>query len=70
MDGKIDKNGTLWIKRKSEYVPAYCPYFKGDCVCGCSCVMFSEPNYRNDTDMADISLCQKTIIFVHLIDER
>ena len=70
MEGKIDKNGLLWIKRKTEYNLAYCPYVNGDCACGCFCAMFSEPVYWSESTIADISLCQKTLRFVHLIDER
>ena len=74
MEGKIDKRGELWIKRKSEYKPAYCPYMKnkegGYYICDCTCAMFSEPFYRNEAGMADLSLCQKTLRFTKLIDER
>lgn len=74
MEVKIDNNGILWIMRKSKFELACCPYIKTKSglapACWCGCALFSEPFYRNEAGMADISLCQKTLKFVHLIDER
>ena len=83
MRGKIDKGGTLHIKRSraSREIRVQCPL--GHAYCNDSCALFGEPDYNGkymhiDSNgdpeelslSATLTLCHKTLEFFCLVDER
>ena len=82
MEAKIDKNGFLWVKIGENFKQVACPFTmrrkwkfrKGYCwegiQCGNWCALFEEPIFSQETNMWEITLCQKILYFYKLIDER
>ena len=48
MEGKLDKDGDLWVMGKEKYHRKSCP-FTSDSTCGTWCALFGEPKYTNLT---------------------
>lgn len=67
MEGKIDKNGNLEIKRKNKWKYMYCPYSDTGEGCGDWCALFGEPVWSGS---CKIGLCHKIITFRNFTDER
>lgn len=85
MNGKIDKQGNIWMERAGELVCSQCdrrpiwkvvageiPKFVGYEPCNHSCVHFTEHVVsKEDKKEAIISLCEGTVLqFDHFTDER
>jgi len=61
MDGLIDTNNILNIKRKQEWVPQICKY-SSDKNCGGHCPFFDEPNEMSM--QTSLEICEdKTLYF-------
>ncbi len=74
MNGKIDKEGVLKIKRGKSYKVAMCindPKFEldGCAYCRDNCSHFGEPIEWTDGPTV-LSLCQKSLEFTELLDGR
>ena len=79
MEGKIDKHGFLWIKRKGKFVIQACPFTQDEVKCGHWCPQFGEPQSRKtkiDLTGKVIQSCHlpiclgKTLVFNKFEDER
>jgi len=83
MQGKIDKNGHLFIRRKNTIKEQLCPFYSAKSLtgqnCGDWCPLFEEPErgYKINADLLDenkkpfkINICQTTLYFDELTDER
>jgi len=77
MEGKINKNGNLRIKRGRKYKDQYCPYESSSEVtlCGDWCPQFGEPDWypeaKNWPDTANLNICQNRLLhFNQFKDER
>jgi len=79
MEGKIDKHGFLWIKRKGKFVIQVCPFTQNETKCGHWCPQFGEPTlYEAGLESTNdiirewfLSICQgKTLVFNKFEDER
>lgn len=76
-NGKIDKDGFLWIERGEKYKQQYCPYHDlhpGLLRCGDFCPLFGEPQIRRDGRLRGwyaLSICDDKILhFADLEDLR
>jgi|GEM_PF-2613672 len=78
MEGKIDKDGVLWIDRKGTMKKQNCPKYEFG-VCCDECPFFEEPTPELEfmpysegvlTGRMQIKLCEKTLTFFKLTDER
>lgn len=69
MEGKIDKNGWLSIKRKNKFTKQGCPLDNKGAHCGCWCALFGEPA-RVGENGAVLCLCKKVLDFNKFRDER
>jgi len=76
MEGKIDKNGKLKIKRGKEYKDQKCPYdirSEQVYICGDHCPQFGEPKNMIGSmgKFTALSICQNRILeFEQFEDER
>jgi len=77
MKGKINKAGYLLIWRKAKMVVQDCPYAGFNGQCGDQCPLFGEPETvkhqhlsTGPTGETHLSLCNRTLTFEELIDER
>lgn len=76
MNGKIDKDGYLYIVRGNKLSIAGCPFVLTPTChvkCGDWCALFGEPERNYDCKknyFHRLELCKKTLIFKEFIDER
>jgi len=80
MEGKIDKDGNLEIKRGKKYKVQACFYSGGEAACGGWCPQFGEPDfYKNADGVTDVhesysallKICQNRLLnFDKFVDER
>jgi hypothetical protein len=81
MNGKIDKEGVLKIQRGKSYKGAICvngPKTDLDrcAFCRDSCSHFGEPKTLGEPikficgTITELQLCQRTLVFDELLDER
>jgi len=74
MEGKIDKNGYLWIKRNRRFKLQNCPYSNAAIVAACGdwCPLFVEPYVANNHKGGswDLPLCESLLFFNTFTDER
>jgi len=69
MEGKIDKDGNLEIKRGKKYKVQAC-FYGGD-GCGDWCPQFGEHSLSKSNGMTYLRICQKRILeFKDFEDER
>ena len=72
MEGKINKDGRLCIKRGSKFVRQYChsmpTTYNLQRECNDTCVLFGEPETCGDTHR--LVICKKTFFFKPFTDER
>lgn len=79
MEGKIDKNGNLFIKRRGELLPQYCPFtasnkrletihvnIRDALHCGDHCPLFGS--YDKETGTLD--LCHRELKFDEFTQEE
>jgi len=72
MDGKIDSDGYILIKRKNNYKHVEC-HKKSQInkqLCGDSCVMFAEPFVSPMYGSVTLQICSKEFFFKNFEDER
>ena len=77
MEGKIDKQGNLWILRGGVLKQQWCPK-KTEGPCGGWCPKFGEPyrsyilgNMGDEIHGASLGLCERDqLFFTELEDER
>lgn len=70
MEGKIDKNGNLFLRRGSMLKAVQCPYIDGRDYCGDWCGLFGEPVNGNQDGRTVLGLCRAVHIFTDFTDER
>jgi len=64
MEGYIDQDGGLWIKRKTRVKRMRCPFsFTSSRIafCGDECPLFSDP--QQEGGKITLNLCMKTLSF-------
>lgn len=72
MDGKISKDGILYIRRGDKLKKQFCQFCAGD-TCGDLCPQFGEPVHvcNNETNAWTFDICQgKHLTFENFTDER
>ena len=73
MNGKINKNGELCIKRAEKSTKQSCPLCTDNSSCGDWCALFSEPKHYRENDEiigTTLELCRKELFFEIFVDER
>jgi len=68
MEGKISKEGILFIKRGSLFKKQRCNI---NVYCGDLCPLFGEPHIMRDRNRQSLQICDNRVLFFKkLIDER
>jgi len=71
IEGKIDKEGYLNLRRGNKMIMQYCP-FQHLTLCGHQCPLFGEPERRilKEYMLWKLELCNKVLYFNKFVDER
>jgi len=71
MRAKIDKNGFLWMSRKTKYKIQMCPLTNGITNCGDWCPLFQEPD-EYGYKLIRLTLCKTSYVLDSddFVDER
>ena len=76
MNGKISKEGDLYIERAGVMKPQFCPHNpygvgsdNGMTACGDWCPLFGEPKLEDGTNSAILDLCNQKHLFLDIFTD-
>jgi hypothetical protein len=70
MEGKIDENGFLIVKRGNLFKDMTCPKSCEEYHCGDWCALFGEPSSSIVEEEVHLEICHNYFIFTNIVDER